>query len=69
MLWGLQLFFSGQVVLAMRSLAYVDAQTASMITMGAVVLILWMIAPFMLKADYFRNLGICIQHLKAEWWS
>jgi drug/metabolite transporter (DMT)-like permease len=53
-------FFGGQVVLTMRSLSYADAQTASMISMGTVVLVFWMLAPLMLKAEHFKNPGVWV---------
>jgi len=53
-------FFGAQVVLTLRSFAYVDPQTGSMISMGTCVLILWLLSPFMLRADYFGNLGLWI---------
>lgn len=53
-------FFGGQVVLTMRSLSYVDPQTSSMISMGTCVLIFWLLAPFGLRAEYFRNPGMWI---------
>jgi drug/metabolite transporter (DMT)-like permease len=54
------LFFGGQVVLTMRSFAYVDPQTGSMISMGTCTLIFWLLAPFLLKAEYFGNIGMWI---------
>jgi drug/metabolite transporter (DMT)-like permease len=53
-------FFGAQVVLTMRSLRYVDPQTSSMISMGTCVLIFWLLAPFTLRAEYFRNPGMWI---------
>jgi drug/metabolite transporter (DMT)-like permease len=53
-------FFGAQVVLTMRSLNYVDPQTSSMISMGTCVLIFWLLAPFLLRIEYFRNPGIWI---------
>jgi drug/metabolite transporter (DMT)-like permease len=53
-------FFGAQVVLTMRSLTYVDPQTSSTISMGTCVLVFWLLAPFMLRAEYFRNPGMWI---------
>jgi drug/metabolite transporter (DMT)-like permease len=53
-------FFGGQVVLTMRSLSYVDPQTSSMISMGTCVLVFWLLAPFLLRIEYFRNPGMWI---------
>jgi len=49
-----------QMILTMRSLAYVDPQTGSMITMGATLTVFWLLAPFMLRAEYFHNHGMWI---------
>ncbi|MFC1886180.1 EamA family transporter, partial [Thermodesulfobacteriota bacterium] len=46
--------------LQMRSFSYVDPQTGSMISMGAVVLIFWLLSPFLLKAGYFQNVGMWV---------
>ncbi len=53
-------FFGAQVVLTMRSLRYVDPQTSSMISMGTSVLVFWLLAPFTLRSEYFRNPGMWI---------
>lgn len=53
-------FFGGQVVLTVRSLSYVDPQSSSMISMGTCVLVFWLLAPFMLRMEYFRNPGMWI---------
>jgi drug/metabolite transporter (DMT)-like permease len=53
-------FFGGQVVLTMRSLNYVDPQTSSMISMGTCVVVFWLLAPFLLRIEYFRNPGMWI---------
>ena len=53
-------FFGGQVVLTMRSLDYVDPQTSSMISMGTCVVVFWLLAPFLLRIEYFRNPGMWI---------
>jgi uncharacterized membrane protein len=52
--------FGGQLVLTMRSFAYVDPQTGSMITIGTCVTIFWLLSPFLLKAEYFANPGMWI---------
>ena len=53
-------FFGGQVVLTMRSLNYVDPQTSSMISMGTCVVVFWLLAPFLLRIEYFLNPGMWI---------
>ena len=53
-------FFGGQGVLTVKSFAYVGPQTGSMISMGACVIVFWLLAPFMLCADDFRNPGMWI---------
>jgi drug/metabolite transporter (DMT)-like permease len=53
-------FFGAQGVLTMRSLTYLDPQTSSMISMGTSLLVFWLLAPFMLRAEYFRNPGMWI---------
>ena len=52
--------FGAQLVLTMRSFAYVDPQTGSMITIGTCVTIFWLLSPFLLKAEYFANHGMWI---------
>ena len=52
--------FGGQLVLTMRSFAYVDPQTSSMITIGTCVTIFWLLSPFLLKAEYFTNPGMWV---------
>ena len=52
--------FGAQGVLTMRSLKFVDPQTSSMAAMGVCVLIFWLIAPFFLKLEYFRNPGLWV---------
>lgn len=52
--------FGGQLVLTMRSFAYADPQTSSMITIGTCVAIFWLLSPFLLKAQYFTNPGMWI---------
>jgi drug/metabolite transporter (DMT)-like permease len=52
--------FGGQLVLTMRSFAYVDPQTGSMITIGTCVTIFWLLSPFLLKAEHFTNPGMWI---------
>jgi drug/metabolite transporter (DMT)-like permease len=52
--------FGGQLVMTMRSFAYVDPQTSSMITIGTCVTIFWLLSPFLLKAEYFTNPGMWI---------
>jgi drug/metabolite transporter (DMT)-like permease len=47
--------FGGQLVLTMRSFAYADPQTSSMITIGTCVIIFWLLSPFLLKAEYFTG--------------
>lgn len=47
--------FGGQLVLTNKSLAYVDPQSSSMISIGTSVVIFWFMAPFLLKAEYFTN--------------
>jgi drug/metabolite transporter (DMT)-like permease len=53
-------FFGGQVVLTMRSLNFVDPQTSSMISMGTCVVVFWLLAPFLLRIEYFLNPGMWI---------
>ncbi|MFC1798876.1 DMT family transporter [Thermodesulfobacteriota bacterium] len=52
--------FGGQLVIGVRSFAYVDPQTSSMITIGTCVVIFWLLSPFLLKAEYFTNPGMWI---------
>ena len=51
-------FFGGQIVIIMRSFAYVDSQTSSMIAMGTCLLAFWLLAPFMLRVEYLWNPGM-----------
>jgi drug/metabolite transporter (DMT)-like permease len=53
-------FFGGQVVLTMRSLNFVDPQTSSMISMGTCVVVFWLLAPFLLRIEYFLNPGMWV---------
>ena len=53
-------FFGGQVVLTMRSLDFLDPQTSSMISMGTCVVVFWLLAPFLLRIEYFLNPGMWI---------
>jgi len=52
--------FGGQGILTMRSLAHVDPQTSSMIATGTCVLIFWLLAPFLLRREYWLNPGMWI---------
>ena len=52
--------FGGQGVLTMRSLSTMDSQSSSMFAMGVCVLIFWLLAPFLLKPEYFRNPGMWV---------
>lgn len=52
--------FGGQLVLTMKSFAYVEPQTGSMITIGTCVTIFWLLSPFFLNAEYFANPGMWI---------
>jgi drug/metabolite transporter (DMT)-like permease len=52
--------FGGLLVMTMRSFAYVDPQTSSMISIGTCVTIFWLLSPFLLKAEYFTNPGMWI---------
>jgi drug/metabolite transporter (DMT)-like permease len=52
--------FGGQLVMTMRSFAYADPQTSSMISIGTCVTIFWLLSPFLLKAEYFTNPGMWI---------
>jgi len=52
--------FGGQAILTMRSLAHVDPQTSSMIATGTCVLIFWLLAPFLLRGEYWLNPGMWV---------
>lgn len=52
--------FGGQVVLTMRSFAHVEPQTSAMISIGTSVVIFWLLAPFLLKTEYFSNPGMWV---------
>ena len=52
--------FGGQLVMTVRSFAYVDPQTSSMISIGTCVAIFWLLSPFLLKAEYFTNPGMWV---------
>jgi drug/metabolite transporter (DMT)-like permease len=52
--------FGGQVVLTMRSFAHVEPQTSAMISIGTSVGIFWLLAPFLLKTEYFSNPGMWV---------
>jgi len=52
--------FGGQAVLTMRSLAHVDPQTSSLIATGTCVLIFWLMAPFLLRGEYWLNPGMWV---------
>jgi DME family drug/metabolite transporter len=52
--------FGAQVVLTMRSFAYVAPQTSSMISIGTCVVIFWLLAPFLLKTEYLVNPGMWV---------
>ncbi len=52
--------FGAQGVLTMRSLRTMDSQSSSMFAMGVCVLIFWLLAPFLLKPEYFRNPGMWV---------
>lgn len=52
--------FGGQVVLTMRSFAHVEPQTSAMISIGTSVGIFWLLAPFLLKTEYFSNSGMWV---------
>ncbi|MFC1869221.1 EamA family transporter [Thermodesulfobacteriota bacterium] len=53
-------FFGAQAVVASRSFKYVDPQTSSMIAIGTCVVFFWLLAPFKMNADYFRNPGMLV---------
>lgn len=53
-------FFGGSVLLARLGLRYVDAQTGSMISIMTTTGIYTCVAPFVVKAEYFRSPGIWI---------
>ena len=53
-------FFGGQVVLTMRSLAYVEPQVSSMLSIGTCVVLFWFFAPLLLRAEYWLNPGLYI---------
>ena len=52
--------FGGLLILTMRSLAYVDSQTTSMISIASCVIVLWLLAPFFLKSEYWQNPGLWV---------
>jgi uncharacterized membrane protein len=52
--------FGAQGVLTMRSLSFMDSQSSSMFAMGVCVLIFWILAPFLLEPEYFRNPGMWV---------
>jgi drug/metabolite transporter (DMT)-like permease len=52
--------FGGQLVMTIRSFAYVDPQTSSMISIGTCMTIFWLLSPFLLKAEYFTNPGMWV---------
>ena len=53
-------FFGSSVLLARLGLRYVDAQTGSMISIMTTTGIYTCVAPFVVKAEYFRSPGIWI---------
>ncbi len=53
-------FFGGSVLLSRQGLRYVDAQTGSMISIATTTAIYSCIAPFVVKAEYFRSPGIWV---------
>lgn len=48
-------FFGAQVISSNKSLAFVEPQTSSMISIGTCFLVFWLMAPFLLEAKYFSN--------------
>ncbi len=57
---GATLFFGVSVLVSKQGLRYVDAQTGSMISIGTTTLIYCALAPFLVKAEYFRNPGVWV---------
>ena len=52
--------FGGQLVMTVKSFAYADPQTSAMISIGTCVAVFWLLAPFLLKANYFANPGMWV---------
>ena len=46
--------------MTMRSFAYVDPQTSSMVSIGTCATIFWLLSPFLLEAEYFTNPGMWV---------